>query len=52
MNLISIRIITNDVQKLVKSYEQLTGIAAIQYTEDFAELKASSATLAIGSTRT
>src|SRR3954469_24889034 len=52
MNLISIRIITNDVQKLVKFYEQVTGIAAIRYTEDFAELKAPSATLAIGSTKT
>ncbi|WP_158825845.1 VOC family protein [Mucilaginibacter lacusdianchii] len=52
MNLTSIRIITNDVKKLVNFYEQLTGITAIQYTEDFAELNAPSATLAIGSTRT
>lgn len=52
MNLISIRIITEDVKGLVSFYEQLTGMPAIQYTDDFAELKTNSATLAIGSTRT
>lgn len=52
MNLISIRIITEDVKGLVSFYEQLTGMPAIQYTDDFAELKTKSATLAIGSTRT
>ncbi|MGV3704627.1 MAG: VOC family protein [Arcticibacter sp.] len=52
MNLISIRIITEDVKKLVSFYEQVTGMKAVQYTDDFAELKTSSATLAIGSTRT
>jgi len=52
MNLISIRIITADVQRLISFYEQLTGLTAIQYTDDFAELQTHSATLAIGSTRT
>jgi catechol 2,3-dioxygenase-like lactoylglutathione lyase family enzyme len=52
MNLISIRIITEDVKVLVNFYEQLTGMAAIQYTDDFAELKTKSATLAIGSSKT
>jgi catechol 2,3-dioxygenase-like lactoylglutathione lyase family enzyme len=52
MNLISIRIITQDVKRLVNFYEQVTGMPAIQYTDDFAELKTKSATLAIGSTRT
>jgi catechol 2,3-dioxygenase-like lactoylglutathione lyase family enzyme len=52
MNLISIRIITEDVKRLVNFYEQLTTLTAIQYTEDFAELQTSLATLAIGSTRT
>jgi catechol 2,3-dioxygenase-like lactoylglutathione lyase family enzyme len=52
MNLISIRIITEDVKGLVSFYEQMTGMPAIQYTDDFAELKTKSATLAIGSTRT
>ena len=52
MNLVSIRIITGNVQGLVKFYEQVTGIAAIQYTPDFAELQTPAATLAIGSTNT
>lgn len=52
MNLVSIRIITEDVRRLVDFYEQVTGTTAIQYTDDFAELKTNTATLAIGSTRT
>lgn len=52
MNLVSTRIITSDVKQLVAFYEQITGITAIHYTEDFAELKTPTATLAIGSTRT
>jgi catechol 2,3-dioxygenase-like lactoylglutathione lyase family enzyme len=52
MNIVSIRIITEDVKRLVNFYEELTGMTAVQYTGDFAELQTSSATLAIGSTRT
>jgi catechol 2,3-dioxygenase-like lactoylglutathione lyase family enzyme len=52
MNLISIRLITEDVKKLVKFYEQVTGLPSILYTEDFAEIRTNTATLAIGSTRT
>lgn len=52
MNIISIRIITADIKKLVAFYERITGLEAIQYTPDFAELKTQSATLAIGSTNT
>lgn len=52
MNLISIRIITENVKGLVNFYEQLTGLKAIQYTDDFSELQTNSATLAIGSVRT
>ena len=52
MNLLSVRIITEDVKQLVQFYEQVTGMKGIQYTEDFAELKTKNATLAIGSTRT
>lgn len=52
MNIVSIRIITADVEKLLKFYEQITGLTAIRYTEDFAELQTPSATLAIGSTKT
>ena len=52
MNLVSIRIITTDVKKLVAFYSEITGLAAVQLTEDFAELQTKWATLAIGSTRT
>jgi len=52
MNLVSIRIITADIQRLVKFYAELTGTALTLFTEDFAELKTPSGTLAIGSTRT
>nr|WP_199161778.1 VOC family protein [Elizabethkingia sp. ASV34] len=52
MNLVSVRIITENIDSLINFYEQVTGIQAIQYTPDFAEIKTSTATLAIGSTRT
>ncbi|OPC77425.1 glyoxalase [Embleya scabrispora] len=52
MNLVSIRIITDDVDRLVDFYEQVTGAPATRFTEDFAELGIGSTTLAIGSTRT
>lgn len=52
MNLVSLRIITTDVKKLVEFYNHVTGMSAIQYTDDFAELQTERATLAIGSTRT
>ena len=52
MSLVSIRIITADINGLVKFYEQVTGMPIVQYTPDFAELQTKTATLAIGSTRT
>jgi predicted enzyme related to lactoylglutathione lyase len=52
MNFISIRIITDDVARLVEFYERVTGVAATWANEDFAELTTASATLAIASTRT
>ena len=52
MNFASVRIITADIKPLVRFYEQVTGKPGTQYTEDFAESHTSSATLAIGSTRT
>lgn len=52
MNLVSIRIITADLGRLVKFYEQVTGKQVVQYTPDFAELKTPTTTLAIGSTKT
>lgn len=52
MNLASIRIITEDIKRLIQFYEQITEISATYYTEDFAELRTPTITLAIGSTRT
>jgi predicted enzyme related to lactoylglutathione lyase len=52
MNLVSMRVITNDMKRLVSFYEDITGVTATWYTEDFAELATPSCTLAIGSTRT
>ena len=52
MNFVSIRIITADIKRLARFYEQITGISVTMYTEDFGELKTAACTLAIGSTRT
>jgi predicted enzyme related to lactoylglutathione lyase len=52
MDLVSIRIITGDVARLVGFYEKATGVLADWSTEDFAEIRTAHATLAIGSTRT
>ncbi|MFJ1708111.1 VOC family protein [Kitasatospora sp. NPDC088346] len=52
MNLVSIRLITENVARLVAFYERVTGTPATWRTEDFAEVTAGPATLAIGSTRT
>jgi len=52
MNLVSIRLITDNVDGLVQFYQQITGLSAVRYTDDFAELKTPACTLAIGSTRT
>ena len=52
MNLVSVRIITADIKRLVRFYEEITGTPLTVLTEDFAELRTPSATLAIGSTRT
>lgn len=52
MNFVSTRIITDDVARLVDFYERATGVQASWANEDFAEIRTTSATLAIGSTRT
>jgi predicted enzyme related to lactoylglutathione lyase len=48
----SIRMITDDVERVTQFYEQLTGTAAERPTPVFAELKLRSCTLAIGHTQT
>jgi len=52
MNFVSVRIITDDIKRLVPFYEQVTGLSATWFTEDFAEIATQASTLAIGSTRT
>ncbi|KAB8145578.1 VOC family protein [Chloroflexia bacterium SDU3-3] len=52
MNLVSLRLITADIKRLVTFYERVTGLVATWYTDDFAEIATASGTLAIGSTRT
>lgn len=52
MDFVSIRVITGDVARLVQFYEKATGVAATWATEDFAELRTPTATLAIAGTRT
>jgi predicted enzyme related to lactoylglutathione lyase len=51
MDFVSTRIITDDVKRLVRFYEQF-GLTANWFTEEFVELASPSCTLAIGSTRT
>lgn len=52
MEFASIRIITDDVDRLVAFYELVTGIAAVRPAPVFANITTGSATLAIGSTAT
>jgi len=52
MNLLSVRIITDNIEGLVRFYEHITGLAVVQSTPVFAELISPTATLAIGSTKT
>ena len=52
MKVVSLRIITDDIKRLVQFLEKVTTIPAKWATEDFAEIVTSSFTLAIGSTRT
>ena len=52
MDLVSIRIITDDLERVVQFYERITGVTAVRYTPVFAELMMPSFTLAIGHTQT
>lgn len=52
MNLVSLRVITDDVDRLVSFYERVTGLRADRPTPDFAELRTGAGTLAIGHSRT
>ncbi len=52
MNMVSLRIITADIRRLVRFYEDITGTTASWATDDFAEIKFDFFNLAIGSTKT
>lgn len=52
MNLVSVRIISADVDRMVDFYVRVTGAAVDRPVADFAELRTSNGTLALGSTRT
>lgn len=52
MKVISLRIITADIKRLVQFFEKATNLTAKWSTDDFAEIVTGSFTLAIGSTRT
>jgi catechol 2,3-dioxygenase-like lactoylglutathione lyase family enzyme len=52
MQLASIRMITDGLERVVSFYEQVTGVAATRHTPVFAELGLPSFTLAIGHTLT
>jgi catechol 2,3-dioxygenase-like lactoylglutathione lyase family enzyme len=52
MDFASIRMITDDLERVVQFYERITGVAAVRYTPVFAELIMPSCTLAIGHTQT
>jgi predicted enzyme related to lactoylglutathione lyase len=52
MNFVSVRIITDNVARLARFYELVTGVSVTMRSEDFGELRMPGCTLAIGSTRT
>jgi predicted enzyme related to lactoylglutathione lyase len=52
MDFVSTRVITDDIKRLVRFYEEVSGLSATWYTDDFAELVTPSCTLAIASKRT
>jgi catechol 2,3-dioxygenase-like lactoylglutathione lyase family enzyme len=52
MNYVSTRIITDDMKGMVEFYENVTGLKAVWYTDEFAELATPACTLAIASRRT
>jgi predicted enzyme related to lactoylglutathione lyase len=52
MNFASIRIITDDIERLTRFYELVTGTSAIRPAPVFAEFRADTGSLAIGSTST
>jgi predicted enzyme related to lactoylglutathione lyase len=52
MNLASIRVITDDIDRLTAFYENVTGLPAVRPAPVFAEFRITSGVLAIGTTAT
>jgi predicted enzyme related to lactoylglutathione lyase len=52
MNLVTIRIITEQIEPIVNFYKNITQADVVTYTPEFAELRTAWATLAIGSIKT
>lgn len=52
MDFVSVRVITDDVERMARFYERAAGLSATRYTPDFAEVATPSGTLAIAHTRT
>jgi len=52
VNFVSIRMITDDLERMVQFYEQVTGVTAVRSTPVFAELVTPSCTVAFGHTQT
>jgi predicted enzyme related to lactoylglutathione lyase len=52
MNLVSMRIITDNLEPLVSFYEKISGLPATRFGDVLAELSTPGCTLAIGSTQT
>ncbi|MFF4399669.1 VOC family protein [Streptomyces sp. NPDC001480] len=52
MQFASIRLITDDVDRMVEFYERATGRTAKRFTDDFAEFRTATGALALASVRT
>ena len=52
MNLVSMRIITDNLEPLVRFYENISGFSATRFSDVFAKFSTPACTLAIGSTQT
>ena len=52
MRLASVRLVTNEIDRLASFYELLTGVSATRLTPDFAEIRLDGAIIAIGTERT
>ena len=49
MRFASVRVVTADIERLVKFYQRLSGIEAVRLADGFAEMRFGGATLAISS---